>query len=428
MVNNSAIFFITCHSGDLDTPWRIFKEKGASFFFGFDGVVSAPWDCEWVTRLLDRVMGANIHDPWDKNPYRRAQSFEDAYAYILTRPQYAMHPKHGGMPIYQIYWDDTTFSAYPHIDLAQIATVPDQAPQYEVMLWGGFGREDECSVYCGGAPASFESVAGGKGSVFRVLVPLDRTGPLVVHDKWGRQSNVIMISRFTANVEFDYDGMECAGKVKLKYDSLVTGTRLYRPFDAEVMYAGIPEKIKELQYAMVRPDADWELDWKFDSVKRIGPVTIRARGNAVASGRGLAKDDESPDGCVSVSLSPSYGSIEETSCEANVYAAATVGPIEVTYHTPVGSQTKEIMVTCVGGLPVTCNYDQMNGILPAVSGGILWVRWKMDEVKLTPNPYDLDYPAWLPDFGGSHASLGPLGRAYGGPSRARWPTSCCRPR
>ena len=398
MVNNAALFFITCHSADLDTPWCIFKAKGASFFFGFDGVIGAPWDCEWATRLLDRVMGANIHDPWDKNPYRRPQSFEDAYSYILTRPQYQKHPVWGGVPIYHVHqWDDACFSAYPHIDLAQIEPVPDAAPDYLVSIQGAFGCEDEYSVYCGGERVPIARTGYRGGTFIDVLVPLDTTGPLVVHDKWGRHSNVIMISRFTANVEFDYDDMECAGKVKLKYDSLVTGTRLYRRFDPEMIYAGMPEKIKHVQYVMVPVGADWKVEWDFHSTKRIGAATIRARGNGVANGRGEARDDESPDGSVSVSLLPSYGSIEEPICKANVLAGARVGPIEVTYDTPAGAEAKEIMVTCVSGLPVTCDYDQMNGILPAVSGGMWGISWKMDEVKITPNPYDLDYPAWLPE-------------------------------
>jgi hypothetical protein len=423
MPNNAAVFFFTCHSSDLDTGmWPILKKKGVSFYFGFAGSVGTSWGSDWLRRYFDRLTGANIYSPWDSNPPRRAQGFEDAFMYIFKRPAYQMDPNSGSTPNYNIYHENTVYSLAPHIDTAQVWPVHDDRPNYEVLLWGGLGKADESKVYCGGQPAQFTSVAGGGGMTLRALIPLGTTGPLVINDKWGRQSNAVMISRFTGEVEFKYDDPEKAGTVKLTYSCLVTGTRLYRPLAPEQQFAGMASltipgisaqanaqmeaMVEQAGYPFVEGSGDWILEWNFSSTKRIGPTVITARGRSEVNGRGDADEDDEPDAFLTVSLKPVTDDASATTCQATVCAGATIGPITITYDSPAGRETKQSMVICAG-LPTSCTYDLVNGSLPEVNGALAgFGNWKLKPLTITPNPYDMDAPAWLPE--GIHEDAGRL--------------------
>ncbi len=434
MPNNAAVFFYTCASMDLVTGmWPILKKKGASFYFGFTGTVGDPWGIDWLKRYLERLTGANIYDPWDTDPPRRAQSFLDALGYIIKRPQYLMDPVHGGMPGYNIYYDDPTYSLAPHIDTAQVWPVHDDRPNYEVMLYGALGRADESKVYCGGQPAQFTSVSGGNGAPFRALIPLGTTGPIVVNDQWGRQSNAVMISRLTGEVVFKYDDPEKAGTVKLTYSCLVTGSRLYRPLAPEQRFAGVntmnipgvsaqvnqqmSDMLEQGGYPFVEGSGDWILEWNFSSTKRIGPTVITARGRSEVNGRGNADEDNEPDAFLTVLLKPVTDDASATTCNATVCAGATIGPITITYDSPAGRETKQSMVVCAG-LPASCTYDLVNGSLPEITGGLAaFGTWTLKPVTITPNPYDLEMPAWVPDELRDVGRLATLNHLFAPPSR-----------
>jgi hypothetical protein len=416
MPDNAAIFFYTCHSQDLDdSPWAIFKRKGASFYFGFMGGVGDPWGIDVLKRYLDRVTGANIYDPWETDPMRRAQSFETAYSYLMQRPEYQMDPDDKAIPKYTLALDDVEFSAHPHIDGVMVSPFQDRPEQFNVSIWGAFGSADSSEVRVGAETVDLEHVDWGGGADWDVVVPLDRTGPLVVTDKWGRQSNPVMISNFHSEVQFKVDDGEAAGTVKLIYDTLVSATRLYRLLEHEVSYGGMMDmqaaaqaigirgpwpKLRE--YVLVEGGAKWRLEWDFNSTRRFGAVSIHAKGHGTVEGWGEALDDDKPDGFVTVSLRPPQAHFKEPTCTARVTAGATVGPIDITYRGPGGAEHKQIMVHCMG-LPVQCEYDQINGVIPAVSGGLPQLplagenSWRMSEVKLKPWPHDPDHPASLPD-------------------------------
>ena len=409
MLNNAAVFIFTCASMDPQTRmWDILRKKGASFYFGFKGSVEEGWGQDWLTRYLDRLTGANIYDPWQKDPPRRPQSFEDAFTYITRNSNYRKDPSGEAYAGFHIDFPDTYYSLAPHIDQAAVLPVRDDPPFYEVLLIGSLGLADESTVYLNGQSVPFTSTIASGGGSYRVVIPIDATGPMVVNDRWGRQSNPVMISRFTTQVEFQYDDLEMAGTVKFTYDSLVIGTRLYRRSRRGLEFGGLPGPafpwIYELEgpppntapYNFLGAFGDWAIEWKFDSTKRIGRTTITAVGQGQETGRGSVQERDAIDASLGISLTPIPQTQDATTCNAEVWPTATVGPIKVTYASRGGRKSEDKWAICAG-MPATCTFDMAAGSFPEVTGPAGGGgSWKMKSVTITPNPWDLNSPACLP--------------------------------
>jgi len=420
MVSNSFVLLMTCHGADLDTPWSIFKTKGASAFFGFENTTDNTWSATWVKELLERTLGQSEERPDETAPRLRAQCVEDAFDAIYAKPGYPLGPDWNqwypgkgykrAIPVIRTFWQGAccNFSVSPHIDWAQIGRIED-SDDYEVALWGAFGLAEEAEVLLNEQPLEFTTHTGGGGAVFEVTVPNNMTGDLVVVDKWGRRSNLVTVSRFEATVEIDYDGPMCSGAMKLHHSELVVGARLYRGLSTDLIYAGWPAfRIREMSdyweqripwmvsvppieetrpYPLVCAQGDWELQWRFNSVRDLGGgVQIVVRGDGTGQGRGTDEDDPEaemePYASVMVNLNPSFGPWDTRVCDAEVTVFACV---PLTIVVPGMEAPYGVVAT---GPAATVRYDQKEGVVPRVEAEGQWCRWRMEQVVLEPDPYD----------------------------------------
>ena len=421
MVPNCLVLLNTCHSADLDTPWCILRDKGAGACFGYQNTTDNKWSVTWVRELLERTLGLSEERPDQAAPRLRAQCVEDAFDAIYAKPGYeagpdwhAYDPKttyKRAIPVLRTWWEGAgcNFSVSPHIDWALMLR-EDNSDDYVVSLWGAFGLADEAQVLLDEQPLDFTTHTGGGGAVFEATVPNNTTGDLVVVDRWGRRSNPVTISRFQATVSIDYDGPMCSGTMRLHHSELVVASRLYRGLTDDLIFAGWPAfRIREASeywqerlpwagplpaleetrpYALVSGEGDWQLDWHFDSVRALGPgVQIVVHDEGTAHGRG--SDEDEPEGdeiepyaMVKVDLAPSFGPWDEPLCQAEVSVLAIV-PVTM----EMGGMAHQTAIVAAGP-GATVDYDQEDGMIPAVDAQGQFCRWQTTQVLLDPDPYD----------------------------------------
>ncbi|MFO8081041.1 MAG: hypothetical protein R6V07_12135 [Armatimonadota bacterium] len=422
MVPNALVLLLTCHGADLQTPWTVFKDKGAGAFLGFTGTVNEDFSTKWGLNFLKYILGTSTDRPSETAPYHRAWSLRDAFDRIKNKPgfargyDYASDPDYQGKgyrqsePVMRKFWTEPdSFSAAPHIDSAMIGRA-ENGTDYVVDLWGGFGLAEECTVMVGDRQVRCESVAGGGGMPLKVTVPPDLTGDLVVTDAWGRRSNPVTISEFATEVTIDYEDMMSAGEITLNYRELVTGSRLYMGLTDELIYAGLPAyrfeefltsdpqphglpvaemleqsvDIREMGYALVSGCGDWDLTWHFDSRKNFGGLVVRTTGDGAVSGQGTdSGGDDEPSVSFAVMLDPSHDDVAATTCDARVLVSTRV-PVEITIEGGFGGVPMPSPAVMLGDTTVT--YRQAEGALPAIDHQGTNARWTMPEVHLSPEP------------------------------------------
>ncbi|MFW5868138.1 MAG: hypothetical protein ACOCX2_09995, partial [Armatimonadota bacterium] len=416
MVPNALVVLLTCHGADLQTPWTVFKDKGAGAFLGFTETVNEDFSTKWGLNFLKYILGTSTDRPFETAPYHRAWSLRDAFDRIKSKPGFARgydydsDPDYQGRgykqpePVMRKFWKEPdNFSAAPHIDSAMIGRA-ENGIDYVVDLWGGFGLAEDCTVMVGDRQVRCESVAGGGGMPLKVTVPPDVTGDLVVIDAWGRRSNPVTISEFATEVKIAHDDMMAAGEITLNYRELVTGSRLYMGLTDELIYAGLPAyrfeefltsdpephglsvaemlaksvDIREMGYALVSGCGDWDLAWHFDSRKNFGGVVLRAKGEGTVSGQGTdSGGDDEPSVSFAVMLDPSFDHVEATTCDARVLVSTSV-PIELTIEGGFGGVPTPSPAVMLGDTIVT--YRQAEGVLPAIDHQGMNAQWAMPEV------------------------------------------------
>ncbi len=402
MVNNSAVLMICCHGADLETPWSVFREKGASVYFGFTGTVDNTWAGDWVEKLLDRVTGQRDDTPGEGAPPHRAQGFEDAFADTAAEdgfglgcdwsqdPRFGNRPWTRAVPVLHTWWPggSTDFSMHPHIDAAFIWR-PAGTQDHLLVLRGAFGLADECQVLLDGRPLRFSSTSPLGGHVFSARLPGDACGAVQVVDAWGRHSNPITVSRFEATVEIDYDDGTCAGTIALHYREPVVASRLYWRHTDQLVFpcwgtgSAVGPQALERGADLITGCGDWALDWRFDSEREVDLHTVVVHDEGHASGRGPETGlTGGPAAWLTISPWRIIAPWHSHECEFD----ATLD-VRVPLRALIDGRPAETEAV-VGTDEVTGVYDPAEGIVFELDAEDRDCTWHMGEVRLTPDPYD----------------------------------------
>ncbi|MFO7948531.1 MAG: hypothetical protein R6V19_17140 [Armatimonadota bacterium] len=451
MVPNALVLLLTCHSADSARPWSLFREKGAGAMLGFTGVLDSSFGWKWGLSLLKYVLGTSTDRPSETAPYLRPWALHDAFDRIISKPGFAhgadwsthtnasYHKYKTAKPVLQkAVAGPDNFSAAPHIDQAWIYRLPGSV-DYTLALWGAFGPPDDCTLTIDGRPLQLQSTAVGLATPWNAVLPAGVYGDLVLTDGWGRQSNPVTISEFTAHVSVDYDDDYYAGAIELEYTEPVAAAQLYRAPTDELVFAGAPawnqdrirrwlEKHDEplaqtfSSYDEMSPGwplvmgiGDVRIHWDFDSVKTHDQTTYVTRDHGERVHR--ATDMTAffgPHGRVQVFMPVAT----EPDNAIRDGLTSVQMQIELRNVRINGQTSPPVNIRCDVDEAQT-TYDWRTGVLNALQLQEEHYTLRMDAVHLGPKPYDPDdraaspvplYPRYsdahrCPDFVHLHASL-----------------------
>lgn len=432
MVPNALVLWLTCHGADIDSPWSIFKARGAGAMLAFTGTVDTFFAAKWCLRLLQYVLGTSNERPSETAPLHRPWTVHDAFDRIISEDdwQQGYDWTNHANPAYRHYGraapvlrkavaGPDNFSAAPHIDQAWVYRMPGSR-DYTLALWGAFGNPQDCTLTIGGRRLQFEFTPSGFGTPWNASLPPNVYGDLVLTDGWGRKSNPVTVSEFKARIAMDYDDPYMAGSIVVDYTEPVVGARLYRVPSNEMVFAGVPawnqdrvrrwieQQDQELAQTFASYDdlspgwplvwgiGDVQISWDFDSVKTVDNSTYVTRDSGQRTFRATDMATYFGSHARLQVFVPPAADPGEAVCEALVSLAMQVELRNVTINGEaaegpwrIGPDLTEAQTT----------YSWRRGLLDAVHVQGEKGAWKIEAVQLTPHPYNPDDRAALPRSG-----------------------------